>query len=392
MKKVFYFLIMASSFVGCTQMDMFESATIEYCVTNWESADFSSLTKFDPMMENFESIFSIILDKTITFRVAAITYPTVDPNEEEVTASGLVYHPLNKKSKGVVVFMPMAHLNRGGGTSEELYVAEGMLALLGYTVIVPDLIGSGASKDRMVPFLMTENTGRVTYDMHRAAAQYLLDEFKYILPAETVILGYSLGGSAALATQKYYETYHSNVVKVKEVHAGGGAYDLAAAFEAYAQTGKSEYPAIPHTILAFDHYYNLNLDYHKIFSGDLLENDNYLTWLHGEYDAAILKDLLGYDLHAYMHEDFFLPTHQQNEEFKKLHPLLSLNSVSEGWRPKAPIYLYHSNSDVIVPVASAKAALKKLRKAGANIALSIYPGDHYTVGYLYFIRSILRCL
>jgi len=392
MTRTFYFLLLGSILACCTPVDMYRMESIDYSVTHWETADFSSLTKFDPMMENFETIFSLILDKKLTFRVAAITYPTVDPNGEPVTASGLVYHPINKKSKGVIDFLPMAHLNRDGGTSEDLYAAEGMLALLGYTVILPDLIGSGVSKDKIVPFLMAENTGRVAYDMRRAAAQYLWDEFNYKLPQKTTILGYSLGGSAALAAQKYYETYHPYSVTVKEVHAGGGAYDLPAAFAACAQSGVSEYPAIPHTVIAFDHYYNLDLDFSQIFSGALLENNNYLVWLHGEYNAQILKELLGYDLHAYMHVDFFKPFDQQNAEFKKIHPYLKENSVSEGWRPQAPIYLYHSKSDVIVPIASAEAALRKLRKAGANISLHSYPGNHYTVGYMYFIRSVLHFL
>ncbi|MCL2727254.1 MAG: hypothetical protein FWD56_02585 [Bacteroidales bacterium] len=392
MKHSFLIITLGFALACCTPMTMDLMEEVEYSVIDWENAGYSSLKKFDPMMENFEMIFSVVLDKKLIFRVASISYFTVDPNGDEVEASGLVYHPINKKSKGVIDFLPMAHLNRDGGTSEDLFVAEGMLALLGYTVIVPDLLGSGVSKHMMVPFLMTQNTGKVACDMHRAAAQYLWDEFRYALPAETTILGYSLGGSAALATQKHFEKYYANSVKVKEVHAGGGAYDLEAAFLAYAKSEISEYPAIPHTILAFDHYYQLGLDYSKIFSGDLLKDNNYETWLHGEYDAAILKELLGVNLRNYMHEDFFKPFNQQNDELKKLHPLLSENSVTEGWRPKAPIYLSHSKSDAVVPVASAEAALSKFRKAGANISLITYPGDHYTVGYTYFIRSLLRSL
>ena len=371
-------------------MDKLEE--IEYSIITWENADFSSLKKFDTMMESFEGILSLVLDKSLTFRVAAISYPTVDPNGEPVIASGLVYHPVNKKSKGVIDFMPMAHLNRGGGTSEELYVAEGIIALLGYTVIIPDLIGSGTSKDRMVPFLMAENTGRVAFDMHRAASQYLWDQFKYSMPSETSILGYSLGGNAALALQKHYETHFSNSIKVKEVFVGGGAYDLPVGFVAYAQSGITGYPAVPHAIISFDHYYSLNLDYSQIFTGTLLENNNYQTWFHSEYDSAKLTELLGSDLHAYMHEDFFKPFNQQNAEFLKVQAYLKENSVTEGWRPKAPIFLLHSNNDIIVPVECAESAVKKLNKAGGQVVLYKYPGDHYTVGYLYFVRSILRYL
>jgi len=392
MRHTLVCLILSFLITGCSLTNMDKMEAIEYSVLQWERADFSSLNKFDPMIESFEGILSLFLDKKLTFSIAAISYPTIDPNGEPVTASGLVYHPLNAKSKGAIIFMPMAHLNRDGGTSEELYVTEGMMALLGYTVIIPDLIGSGISKDRVVPFLMAENTGRVAWDMYRAASQYIWEQFNYLLPAQVSIMGYSLGGSAALATQKHIETYHSNTVKIKEVFAGGGPYDLPVGFSAYARTGISEYPAVPHTILAFDHYYKLHLDYSQIFAGALLENKNYQTWLHGEYNADKLKELLGYNLHAYMHEDFFKPYQQQNQEFQKLWKCLPENSVTQGWRPKGPIFLIHSNADVIVPVECAEAALVKLRKAGGEVVLHKYPGDHYTVGYLYFIRAMLRYL
>ena len=388
MKSILFFLSINILFIGCTQMDQIES--IEYKLLDWETADFSSLTKFDPMMESFEGLLSVALDKNLIFHVASISYPTVDPNGEHVWASGLVYHPLNRKSKGVIDFMPMAHLNRDAGNKQDLYITEGMLALLGYTVIFPDLIGSGSSKDKMVPFLMVDNTGRVAYDMHRAAAQYLWNQFGYQLPAETVVMGYSLGGSAALATQKYYETYHSNTIKIKEVHAGGGAYDLPVAFEAYAQSGVSEYPAIPHAIIAFDHYYHLQSDFSNLFKGLLLQN--YQTWLHGTYTADTLKVLLGTNLHDYLHDDFFKPVDQQNETIKKFHPLLVENSVTEGWRPKAPIYITYATADAIIPAACAESAAKKLRKAGGNVSCTGYPGDHYTVGYLFFIRAMIHSL
>jgi dienelactone hydrolase len=306
----------------------------------------------------------------------------------------LVFHPINKKSKGVIDFSPTAHMDSEGGGTDELYAIEGILILMGYTVIIPDLIGSGISKDMQVPFLMAENTGRVAYDMRRAAAQYLWDEFKHQLPAETIIMGYSLGGSAALATQKYYETRHPNTVKVKEVYASSGAYDLVVAFEAFAKAGYSDYPAIPHTILAFKHYYfdchDRELDLEQIFSGELLAK--YTDWYSGKFKSMEIMEMLGTDIHAYMHEDFFKPYEEQNEALKSLFPYLIENSLTNGWRPKAPIYMTHSNTDTYVPVECAEAVVKSFRRAGATVSYITYPGTHLTVGYLWFLRSILHFL
>ncbi|MCL1974224.1 MAG: hypothetical protein FWG54_05350 [Bacteroidetes bacterium] len=390
MKRILFFFALCIALFHCTPMDRMDA--LEYVVLDSEMADFYDLNKFDPMMENFAGLFNIVLDNKLTFSVAAIAYPTVDPNGEEVWASGLVYHPLNRKSKGVIDFLPMAHLNREAGSSEQLFITEGMLALLGYTIIIPDLLGSGSSKECMKSFLMAENTGRVSYDMHRAATQYIWDEFRVRLPAETTIMGYSLGGSAALATQKYFETHHANTVKVKEVFAGGGVYDLPVAFEAYAQSGVSGYPAIPLAIIAFDYYYKLNLDYSQVFTGSLLADDHYKIWLSGDYTAEELKEIIGTDLHGYLHPDFFEPFGQQNSEIEKLYPFLQENSLTEGWRPKAPIHLSYAHADIIVPAVCAEVAAQKLRKAGGHVSCAGYPGDHYTVGYLYYIRSMIHFL
>jgi len=383
MKNYHFLILLGFALACCTPMETYEPDPVYYKVLRWENTSLSDLGKFDDGLEDYLPVL-FFLDKDLIFRITALEYDTVDPNGVPVKASGLVFHPLNRKSKGVVDAMPIARLGQSG-VSVAMYAAEGLVALTGYTVILPDLLGFGVSQKEGVwpPFLMSENTGRVTYDMRCAAARYLWDEFRYSLPEETVIMGYSLGGSAALATQKYYETYHSNTIKIKEVHAGGGAYDLPAAFAAFAQTRFSDFAAIPNTILAFNHYYHdLQLDFKQIFTGYLLEN--YEQWNEGAYKN--IED----DISTYMHPDFFKPFDQQNDEFKRLHTYLIENSVSEGWCPKAPIYLSHAKTDAHVPVEAAEAALKKLRKAGGNISLLTYPGDHDSVGYTFILRLLIH--
>ncbi|MDR2585487.1 MAG: hypothetical protein LBC84_04600, partial [Prevotellaceae bacterium] len=319
MKRLLYFLLFGAVFTRCTQMDAYLPEPVYYRVIESMNTGKYDLGKYEDGLESFAPVV-FFLDNKLIFRVTAIEYETIDPNGKPVLASGLVFHPINRKSKGVVDALPIARLG-GDGASVEMYAAEGLMAMAGYTVILPDLLGFGVSKDQVIPpFLMTENTGRVAYDMRCAAAQFLWDEFRYALPAETIIMGYSLGGSAALSTQKYYETHHADKVKIKEVHAGGGAYDLPAAFAAFAKTKFSDYPAIPHTILAFNHYYDLHLDFSQIFTGRLLEV--YEDWYEGEYDN------LDNDISTYMHPDFFLPLDLQNDEFIKLQPYLIKNSVS----------------------------------------------------------------
>ena len=393
MKCLSFFVTLGVVLAGCSPMDIAQIETIDYTVMKQETLDYSELDSFHALFAELKE-YLFFIDKDVVFRKASISYPSVDPHGIPVTVSGLVFHPLNRKSRGVIDFMPTAHMHNGGGGSDDILAIEGIMVLFGYTIIVPDLIGTGVSKELPIPLLMFENTGRVSYDMRRAAAHYLWDEFRYQMPIETTIMGYSLGGSCALASLKYYEDHHANAVKVKAVHAGGGAYDLPAAFEVFARTGISSYPVIPLVVLSFKHYYfdyfGRELDLSQVFKGDLLTHCE--EWYSGKYSSTEIKSFIGTDLHAYMHDDFFKPFAQQNPTLQSLYPYLMENSVPEGWKPKAPVYMTHANTDTQVPKACSDAAVKRLRKAGANISYSTYPGEHVSVGAVWFVRNFIRLL
>jgi len=380
--------------IGCTPLDSIDIEDVWYRVLDENYVDFSMAGRFDPALGDRSKYFFFV-DKSLLIRVTAIEYETVLPdNKTPVIASGVLYHPLNKKSRGVFDLMPTARLGAGVAGSEMLYAIEGVLAFKSYTILMPDFIGSGSSDYLPMPFLMVENTGRVAYDMRRAAAKYLWDKYRYTFPVETRIMGYSLGGAAALATQKYYEKHHANTIKVKEVFTGSGVYDLPVAFEAFAKSGISEFVAIPSAIYGLNHYYNLNLDFTKIFTGNLISKNGHLKedWLFGPHrlSAPGLTYELGREVRNYMHPDFFKSMEEQKgTEFEKLHQAFMENSISEGWRPKAPINMIHARLDACVPVECTETAVKKLRKAGANISFMIYPGNHVSVGILYFLRLIL---
>ena len=330
------------------------------------------------------------LDKKMLVGMYAISYETVDPFGKPTLASGLVLHPLTQPSKGLLEIMPIAHLDKASGATDLVWNAEGFMAYTGHTVLLPDLIGYGVSKDKPIPFLMTENTGRVVYDFRRAAASFLSKKFQYTLPSTSCILGYSMGGSLALAVQKYYETHHANTVQVKKVYTGGGVYDMPIAFEFFKSSLVSEYPAIPNILVAFNHYYSLNLDFTKIFTGTLLEN--WATWLDGSKHSSELRRLLGIQPVKYMHTDFYKAPEDQNSEFQKIHPYLVENSVSMGWTPKAPISFISSYYDTYVPADCTMTAYQNFLQAGTRVSLTRVAGDHNEAGYYFLIYTLLEFL
>jgi len=365
-------------------MDPMEEGCLN-SILRTEQIGFSDISKLSFNMDVSSVLFFV--DKSITIHAAAISYHTVDPNGNPVVASGMVYYPLNRPSKGVIEFMPMAVLSKDQGPTDQFYAAEGLPAYLEHTVIVPDLLGFGASKDVEYPYLMVENTGRVAYDLRRAAAEYLWQTFQYKLPSETVLAGYSLGGFASLAAQKYYETHHANTVRIKKVFSGGSVYDFSIVLNTFAKTGKSDHPSIPYVIKAYNHYYGLNLDLTKIFTGDLLTN--WQTWLNWELTSDELREKLPPNIAAYMHSDFFLPIEKQNDEFKKLYGPLAKNSLIYGWKPKAPISFFSAYHDNYLGSDSIKEAVRVFRGLGSSVSILFVTGDHVEVGIFFVLDMLL---
>jgi len=353
-----------------------------------EQGDFSALSQFTRGMDIGDVLF--FLDKKATFQASAISYKTIDPHGNPVLASGMVYHPLNVPSKGTIEIMPIAALKKDEGPSDLFFAIEGILVYTGYTVIVPDLLGFGISHDMEYPFLMAENTGRVVYDMRRAAAEFLRQEFQYELPVKTIIAGYSLGGFVSLAAQKYYETHHAHNVKIERVYSGGGVYDLTATLKDFATYTFADYPAIPGVVVAFNHYYKLNLDFSRIFTGELLEN--WEEWLNRSLSSHQLNDKIPKLISMYMHPDFFLPFEEQNSEFQKLHACFGENSLAYSWTPKAPISFVAPYFDSYVGSSSIKLAVQNFRNAGCRVDFQRVTGDHNEVGYFFVIKLLIFAL
>jgi len=324
------------------------------------------------------------------FRAVVITYHTTDPFGEPVIADGTLYYPLDCDIRGVVEMSGIAHMSKDGGSSENIPVMEALPVLVGYAVILPDMIGYGKygnTKEMPHPFMICDNLGKVAWDMRMAATEYFRT-LGYNVPRHTIISGYSYGGGVGLAVARYYQEHHMHEVYVERVVIGGGACDLNATFKGFADNPICTYPLLPGIIMSLDHYYNLSLDYHKIFQGPLA--DNYALWYDRTRIASGLVSLIGEDMRNYMHPDFFKPAEERNSEFQKLQPVLDMNSAVDGWVPYMPVYLYHSTEDQYVPEEAANYAYRQFRKAGAYIQYKSGPGTHADWGVETFAGLLLH--
>lgn len=273
--------------------------------------------------------------------------------------------------------------------------------MLNYIAINPDLLGVLYTQDMPRPFLHDANSGLVAYHMRKAVEEYLLITENYRLGKTSSVMGYSLGGASAMSVAKYYTT-HPTGITVDQLFTGGGVYDGLEAFKAYARTEKSDYLAIPSVIISMDTFYDLNLDYSKIFANGMenpvnspdpaLGGDGYAYWFDGTHGSGSIYRRWGSDLRNYMHEDFF---HQEPRgEFLRLQECMELNSLVYNWTPspRIDIRLIHSGEDNLIPVDCADLLYKVYREKGCSIQYIRTTGDHYQAGSEFMLTAMLYLL
>ncbi|HHV40937.1 MAG TPA: hypothetical protein GXX61_06130 [Bacteroidales bacterium] len=403
---------------GCTPHDNTQEETSEHLIEVLDIWEFKTGFAFDIILSligDFGGALSAEVKEKITTALdkklsevicgVAISYNTMDPFGNPVVATGVFFYPKNLKVKGVLEIPPIANMEKTDVASlnikDKQLALESMPCMMGYITLNPDFIGVRYTEDWPRPYLLAENSGLAAYHFRKAVAEYLLQKEQYRMPNRSILIGYSLGGSTSLAIAAYYERNNTGI-KIDQIHTGGGIYDGLVAFDTYRRTERSEYQAIPQVIMAMNHYYNLNLDFTKIFINGM-ENpelnpnpeeggDGYAWWFSGHQNVNAIDRRWGRDLRAYMHPDFF--NEEYTGEFLKLKEPLERNSiVYNDWKPGpfTEVYLTHSKEDNFIPVEGADLLYEEYKKKGCSIHYNRTTGSHND-GALEFILSGLLYL
>ncbi|MFA7200553.1 MAG: hypothetical protein WC098_03965 [Bacteroidales bacterium] len=395
--------------IGCSPQDapkkeskyfVEELATLDLTIKDWLS---DVLAQFGSGVSDFnvEDIIDLI-DRVLSpkMRVVAISYNTQDHFGNPVLGTGCFVYPLNLKPRGVVEMATVGNLDQETCPTTDIqkgiFYLESFPSLFNYITITPDMLGVLYTRHMPRPVMLDHNSGLVTYHMRKAVEEYLLEKENYQMSNRSIILGYSQGGPAALSAAKYYMENPIGI-QVDMVYTGGGAYDGMEALKALARTEKSDYLAIPWIPISMNYYYQLNLDFSKIFtngmenpidSPDPLEGgDGYAYWFNGAHRSGRLRNRWGTDIRNYMHPDFF--SEQPKGEFLKLQECLHENSIAQNWTPDPllNIYLLHSSEDTFVPVECSDFLYKKYKEKGCSIHYERITGDHNEAGFEFIKKA-----
>jgi len=413
-------VIFLSSFCfwGCTPQDSIREYTPVYLVEELGVWDFTAGFAFESVLGLVEDLNFVFPDKTKEdieqffrkglqrqIRGVSISYKTIDPFGNAVIATGAFFYPKDLNPPGVVEVPPIALMRDSEAPSlyveQKKFSFESVPCMLGYITINPDFVGVRYTEDWPRPYLIAENAGIAAYHMRKAVEDYLLLTENYQLGNRSTILGYSLGGSTSMAMAWYYQD-HPTGIKVDKVITGGGVYDGLEAFRAYVRTGRNDYQSIPMVIIGLDKFYNLQLDYSRIFTNGM-ENpvnspdpeeggDGYAWWFSGKRSLSSIIRRWGSDLRNYMHADFFIP--ELSSEFLKLRDPLEMNSIVYNYTPGpfTEIHLIHSAQDNLIPVECSDLLYREYKKRGCAITYERITGDHFEAGFQFIATSMFYLL
>lgn len=289
-----------------------------------------------------------------------ITYISHWHDSTEIKASGLVFVPRHANTPlPEVVYHHGTRIQKGrekniGG---EDYLCLG-LAVDGYLVLQPDYIGLGYG-DKFHLYQQYKSLGQSSADMIYAVRE-LNDTLHIQLNQQLFLTGYSEGGYAAVAANKFIQEYCPDL-KVTATAGNSGAYDMGGV---QSEVMFRKYPNphyLPYLLNGFNEVYHIVPDINKVYKSP--------------YDTIIPKVFSGnhtmHDIDKILPEvpkdmvrDTFVNLYLHDPNFP-MHRALQDNSLCH-WKPQNPIQLCYCNKDEQVNYQNAFAARDGMEELGAK--------------------------
>ncbi len=333
-----------------------------------------------PEVEERPTVGYRILKRTVSSSSAdyVIAYPSVRPDGTEVELSGLVMIPLRNGSVNANHFLLSSHytMTKNNEVPSGSNPMEASLILSNKPILIaPDYLGYGISREEIHPYVAPEIMARNCVDM--ITATYHLLEEKYEFNAAqmhlpTYGMGYSQGGSIALANQKFIEnnayvtdTFRTTI-NYSGTYCGAGPYDPLATLSQYIYQDSLSMPvAAPLLVIglvashadlmnghiAEDYFSNAFNAAHLI---DSINSRNYTT---GDLNSMIIEACGGGTMHVMLSDSALDLNSELMQPFMKT---LGMSNLTRDWTPQAPVHFFHNAGDDVVPFLNTMSAYRGL--------------------------------
>jgi len=326
-----------------------------------------------------------------------ILYNTIDPNGNEVIASGVIGYPKNSvQAFPMISWQHGTEVKRDNVSSNDGFdILSLWLTARGYIYLEPDYLGLGES-EILHPYCLKEPSAWTTIDLIRAVQTFFdNNEGYYYYPIKSngdlILFGYSEGGYVTMASHMMIEQQNLDEFNLLASFPMAGPYDLSGIMVdlmlTYESYGEPYY--LPYVLVPYITYYEMGLlneyflpEYAEMF--EYLFNGNY----SGSYINSLMPDIPIEVLRPELISDF---SNNLN------HPLrlnLSENNLWD-WTPQADMHMYHGMGDELIPYENSQIAYDTFIDNGSdNVNLYLVPeelGGHSAVAEYCLISAYQIC-
>ena len=315
-------------------------------------------------------------------------YKSIDVDGQPTILSGKVILPANGPIKRYILVSHYTIASNKEAPSN-IFSLEGLLVKLGYALIIPDYIGYGVTVDKVHPYLVMELTATNVLDMYYAVVPFLEKAGCAPEHDDIYLMGYSQGGATTMAVQHAIE-HHDKPIKIRRVFAGGGPYDIKYTYDQFVETNWASYPcAVPIMMQGMVVGNKLDLDMSKMMKPFIYENLD--DWVNSKrYTAGQINALLGTNVTSELLTP--LGMNRTSQEVSELYKAMVNNSIlTYSWTPKAPVFMFHSMDDDVVPFENAMRAKSKWKNANIQYSFGHF-GNHQLgcVRFIYTVQTLLE--
>ena len=315
-------------------------------------------------------------------------YKSVDINNDPILLSGKVILPAKGPIKRYILVSHYTIASNREAPSN-IFSLEGLLVKLGYALIIPDYIGYGVTADKVHPYLVMELTARNVLDMYDAVVPFLEKAGCAPEHDDIYLMGYSQGGATTMAV--LHEIEHNEIpIKIRRVFAGGGPYDIKYTYDQFVETNWASYPcAVPIMMQGMVVGNKLDLDMSTMMASNIYENLD--EWVNSKlYTSNQINALIGTNVTSNLLTPIGMD--RTSKEVSELYKAMTENSIlTYSWTPKAPVFIFHSIDDDVVPFENAMRAKSKWKNANIQYSFGHY-GTHQLgcVRFIYTVQTLLK--
>ena len=243
---------------------------------------------------------------------------------------------------------------------------------------LPDYIGYGASKDELHPYNYGDNLALTSHDMMLATIDFLEDiDVSY---TKVFLSGYSEGGLASMALQKYTE--EQGVFEPSLSIHGSGAYDSYQTARIVLESEKdlSFMPIYLWGIHSYNRIYDID------FPWSYYVNEPYATTLSNESNPMNYKSLdLSFNSQTLFTKGFISDVlNKPDSEFN----LALEKAISYNWFPQTPMKLVYGLEDNLVFPINSEIAFTTLKRNGADVKEVIVEKGNHETTFVFFVGEL----